>query len=226
MLPRVVVDIDDTLIDTKKRIHAVWCHILDRDIPFMDVENMGAIQIFEKHATPEEKTRIKELQDSYWGILLCREEHGSKLLELDEAVPHSAEALRLWSEHCDLVYLTGRPESLQGPTIDALRRFGFPTEGVRLVMYELEDWDSFLSGNPRALIEARRRLFVSIAERSTVTRVVDDFPGYFRIYSEYDIPDRVGLIRSSRHTPQMFFDRGATRVVESWQPLIPDEPGT
>lgn len=221
-----VVDIDDTLINTKTRNHAVWRYILGRDIPFEDVVTMGARQIFEKHATPEERTRMKELHDRYWGSLLCREEPGPELLELDEAVPHAAEALRLWSERCGLVYLTGRPEPMRDPTLDALRSFGFPTEGVRLVMYDLEDWDSFLSGNSRALVEARRRLFSSIVERDTVTRVVDDFPGYFRIYSEFDVPDRVGLLRSSRHTRQMFFDRGATRVVESWRPLIRDEPET
>ncbi len=141
-------------------------------------------------------------------------------------MPHAAEALRLWPERCGLVYLTGLPESMRDPTLDALRSFGFPTESVRLVMYNLEDWDSFLSVNPRALVEDRRRLFKSIVECDTVTRVVDDFPGYFRIYSEFDVPDRVGLLRSSRYTHQMFFDRGATRVVDSWRPLIHDEPET
>jgi len=217
-----VVDIDDTLLYTKTRNHAVWRHVMGREIPFEDVITMGAKQIFDKHATPEEMDRMDELQDRYWGVLLCREEPGPELLEMDEAIPHAAEALQRWSEHSGIVYLTGRPETMRGPTLDALRRFGFPTNGVQLVMYDLSDWDSFLTDNSRALFEARRRLFTSIAERHTVTRVVDDFPGYFRIYSELDIRDRVGLHRSSRHTRQMFFDRGATRVVESWQPLVDD----
>ncbi len=61
-----VVDIDDTLINTKMRNHAVWRYILGRDIPVEDVVTMGARQIFEKHATTEERSRMKELHDRYW----------------------------------------------------------------------------------------------------------------------------------------------------------------
>ncbi len=224
MLPRVVVDIDETLIHTSRRRHAVASRILGAEIPPEAVETLSNKRLFEQYASPEQREREGELSRGYWDLLLCLDERGLELLHLDEAVPHAAEALRSWEGHCEIVYLTGRPESMRSHTLVALDGFGYPVEGARLVMFELADWESFLSGNRMALQEARERLFISILEEGPVARVVDDFPGYFRTYTKYGVPDRVGLLFSPRRTLQRFLDRGATRVFESWRPLIDDIP--
>ncbi len=223
MLPKVVVDIDETLIHTSRRKHTVASRVLDAEIPFEAVETMSDKQLFEQYASPEQMTRQGEISRRFWD-LLCLDEGGLDLLHLDEAVPHAAEALRSWEGHCEIVYLTGRPEPMRDHTLEALEGFGYPVEGTRLIMFEQADWESFLSGNRMALQETRERLFVSILEDGPVARVVDDFPGYFRTYSKYGVPDRVGLLFSPRRTLQRFLDRGATRVFESWRPLIDDIP--
>ncbi len=224
MLPKVVVDIDETLIHTSRRKHTVASRVLDAEIPFEAVETMSDKQLFEQYASPEQMTRQGEISRRFWDLLLCLDEGGLDLLHLDEAVPHAAEALRSWEGHCEIVYLTGRPEPMRSHTLEAIEGFGYPVEGTRLIMFEQADWESFLSGNRMALQETRERLFVSILEDGPVARVVDDFPGYFRTYSKYGVPDRVGLLFSPRRTLQRFLDRGATRVFEGWRPLIDDIP--
>jgi hypothetical protein len=217
----VVVDVDDTLVDTRKRTQKIWELVLGRGIPLEDVGSLTARGIFEKHASREQRARIDELRREFNDILLCRNEEGIRLLGLDEPVPFAAEALREWGPRCRLVYLTGRLESLRDATLGELARFGFPAD-AELVMSDPEDW-----GGPRpgaSLADARTRLFSAITERHDVARVVDDFPGYFPTYRQFDVPERIGLLRSRLYKPQDYVEWGATRVVESWEKLISDPP--
>ncbi len=216
----VVVDVDDTLVDTSKRTQKIWELVLGREIPLEDMESLTASGIFEKHASQEQRARIEELRREFNDVLLCRKEEGMRLLELDEPVPFAAEAFSEWGTRCKLVYLTGRLESLREATIWELARFGFPAD-VELVMFDPDDWD-LRPGT--SLTDARTRLFSVISERHDVVRVVDDFPGYFPAYKQFDVPDRIGLLRSKLYTPQDYTERGATRVVESWEELMGDPP--
>jgi len=216
----VVVDVDDTLVDTRKRTQKIWEMILGREIPTEDVEKLTARGIFDKHASREQRTQIDELRRDFNDVLLCRNKEGIRLLGLDEPVPLAAETLREWEPHCRLVYLTGRLESLRDATLDELVRFGFPAD-AELVMFDPEDW-ALQPGV--SLADARTRLFSTITERYDVVRVVDDFPGYFPTYSQFDVPERIGLLRSRLYTPKDYVDRGATRVVESWEELMGDPP--
>lgn len=214
----VVVDIDDTLLDTRKRMQAIWEHVLGKKVPLKDIGGLNLRQIFEKHASEEQKERAPELQRRFFGLLLCEDEDGVELARLDEPIPFAGEALRRWGEHCTIVYLTGRPETTRGLTTDALGRFGLPTEGVEMAMVALEDWRG------GRVNEARKALLTSISERHEVVRVVDDFPGYFTIYRDLGIPDRIGLLLSEKYEPEDFIEKGATRVVESWEQLVNDIP--
>jgi len=47
LLPKVVVDIDETLIHTSRRKHTVASRVLDAEIPFETVETMSDKQLFE-----------------------------------------------------------------------------------------------------------------------------------------------------------------------------------
>lgn len=218
----VVVDVDDTLIDKKRSTHGIWEMVLEREIPFEDVVELRAEEIFERHATEEQRTRMAELRRPFVDIQLCRDERGIELLGLDEPVPHAAEALGEWSGRCRIVYLTGRIEALRRPTLEQLSRFGFPVEGTELVMFNPDDWADSSPG--RAIVEARSRLFSQICDEHDVVRVVDDFPGYFKTYREYDVPELIGLLRSRNFKAQDFIERGATRVIESWEELMGDPP--
>jgi len=217
----VVVDLDDTLVDTKRRTRAIWELVLGREIPMEAVEGLTARTIFERYAAPDQRPRIEELSREFNDILLCRNEVGIELLELDEPVPFAAEVLTDWRQHFRLVYLTGRLESLRDATLRELRRFGFPID-AELVMFNPEDWEGPHLG--ASLADARTRLFSAITERHDVARVVDDFPGYFPTYTQFDVPERVGLLRSKLYTPQDYIERGATIVVESWEELKGDPP--
>lgn len=222
----VVVDVDDTLINTEKRTQAVWQQVLGREIPLQAVETLNSAQIFEKLASSDQKARVNELRKRFWDITLCSEEIGIELMKLNEPIPLAANVLQTWSKHCILVYLTGRPETTRDLTLDELEKFGFPTDNVQLVMFNPEDYARARGQNPSGptLVEAKFRLFSSISKQLTVIRVVDDYPGYFALYREFDVPERIGLLRPKRYSPQEYIDRGATRVVESWKQLKDDLP--
>lgn len=222
----VVVDIDDTLISTDRRMQSVWHHILDREIPLEAVETLGLEQIFMEFASPEQKKRATEFQRRFWDVVLCLEEVGVELLVLDEPIPFAADVLQRWSGQCTIIYLTGRTENTRDLTLHELEAFGFPIDSARLLMFNLEDYARMrgesLSGP--TLVDGKSRLFSSISKEHNVVRVVDDLPSYFPVYKQFGVPDRIGLLRSKRYSSQQYIDKGATRVVGSWKQLQEDPP--
>ena len=222
----VVFDVDDTLINTQRRMQGVWRELLDREVPMQAVETLGLVQIFEKFASSDQKTRANDLRKRFLDILLCLENVGNELAELDEPIPFAANVLQKWSKHCQLVYLTGRTENTRDLTLDQLRKFGFPTDSTQLVMFNLEDYERARGLNPSGptQVDTKSKLFSSISKQYNVVRVVDDYPGYFTIYRQFGVPERIGFLRPKRYSLQDYIDRGATRVVESWKQLKDDLP--
>ena len=226
MMTSVVVDVDDTLINTEPRMYSVWRELLGREVPRKAVETLGVGQIFMEYASPGQKARADVLRRRFWDLSLCLEEVGIELAELDEPLPYAAEVLQKWCKHCKLVYLTGRTENNRALTLRQLRKFGFPTENIQLVMFDLEDYAKVRGLNPSGstLVDAKSRLFKMISREQNVVRVVDDYPGYFGIYKQFGVPDRIGFLRPKRYSLQDYIDQGATRVVESWKQLEDDLP--
>ena len=222
----VVVDVDDTLINTERRMQGVWRELLDREVPMEAVETLGLGQMFEKFASSDQKACANELRKRFWDIILCLENIGNELAELDEPIPFAAEVLQKWSKHCQLVYLTGRTENTRELTLDQLRKFGFPTDNTRLTMFNVEDYERARGLNPSGStqVEAKSKLFSSISKQYNVVRVVDDYPGYFPIYKQFEVPERIGFLRRKKYSQKQYIDRGATRVVESWKQLKDDVP--
>jgi len=199
-------------------MQGAWHHVLGRRVPLQAIETLSLRQIFEKYASSDQKARANELRKRFFDILLCEDEIGIEQAQLDEPIPFAARALEKWSKQYTIVYLTGRPETTHDLTLAELKKFGFPTENTQMAMVTLEDWRA------GAVTEARHRLLSSISQQHTIVRVVDDYPGYFTIYRQFDIPERIGLLRSKRFSAQDFIDQGATRVVKSWEELVDDLP--
>ena len=162
----------------------------------------------------------------YGTVRNCTEKVGIELAELDEPIPFAVEVLQTWSKHCQLAYLTGRTENIRDLTSDQLRKFGFPTDNIRLMMFNLEDYARARGLNPSGptVIDAKSRLFSSISKQHNIVRVVDDYPSYFPIYRQFDVPERIGFLRPKKYSQQQYLERGATRVVESWKELQGDLP--
>jgi hypothetical protein len=221
----VVVDVDDTLISTDRSMQGVWHEVLGCEVPLDAVETLGLEQIFMKFTSPEQKPRASEFSRRFWDISLCLEKVGIELFKLHEPIPFSAEVLQTWTNHCRLIYLTGRPETTRDLTLEELEKFGFPTSNTQLVMFSLEDFARVRGINPSGptLVDAKSRLFSAISKEHNIVRVVDDYPGYFPIYKQFGVPDRIGLLRP-RYSLQQYFDKGATRVVKSWKQLQNDLP--
>lgn len=215
----VVVDIDDTLIDTGQRMHKLWNLLLDREIPTAVTETMALEQIFMKLATKEQLSRIKEFQKRYWDLLLGLDGAGIESFKLHQPIPYAVDTLQRWSQKLEIVYLTGRTENLRALTLSELRSFGFPTENTKLVMFKPGDYarpkGDTLSGP--TLVDTRFILCSAICQSSNVARVVDDYPGYFPVYQQLKIPDRIGFLRPKKYKPHHYLDRGATRVIASWE---------
>jgi FMN phosphatase YigB (HAD superfamily) len=68
----VVIDIDDTLIDTERRRHATWCKVLGREIPLQATETSGSREILRRYAFSDKRTWEK-----FWLLALCVEEGGA-----------------------------------------------------------------------------------------------------------------------------------------------------
>jgi hypothetical protein len=226
VLISVVVDVDDTLISTNRTMQGVWREILGCDIPLEAVKTMGLEQIFMKYASPEQKSHVKEFQKRFWDVVLCLEEVGVDLAKLHEPIPYAADVLQAWSKQCVLVYLTGRTENTRDLTLRELENFGFPTNNIQLLMFNVEDYDRARGLNPTGptLVDAKSRLFSSLSKQQNVVRVVDDYPGYFPMYKQFAVPERIGLLRPKRYRPEQYIDYGATRVVQSWKELQNDQP--
>jgi len=204
----------------------VWRLVLKCEVPLEAVETLSLEQIFIKFASSEQKQRASEFQRRFWDIVLCLDEAGVKSLHLHEPFPFAAEVLRQWSRHSTLAYLTGRTENMRQITMNELRKFGFPTENTELVMFSPEDFARARGADPSGLtlVDAKARLLSTICKMHNVVRVVDDYPGYFPAYKQFNIPDRIGLLRSRRYTPQDYITRGATRVIQNWKELENDLP--
>jgi len=222
----VVVDVDDTLINTERRMQGVWRELLGREVPVEAIETLGLVQIFEKFASSGQKACANELRKRFWDISLCLENVGIGLAELDEPIAFAPKVLQTWSKHCQLVYLTGRTENTRELTLNQLRKFGFPTDSTQLIMFDVEDYTRARGLNPSGptQVDAKSKLFSSISKQYNVVRVVDDYPGYFTIYRQFGVPERIGFMRPKRYSLQQYIDRGATRVVESWKQLKDDVP--
>ncbi len=177
-------------------------------------------------ASLAQKQRISEFQKRFWDVVLCIDPAGVESLALHEPLPFAAEVLHQWSKHSALVYLTGRTENMRQMTLNELRKFGFPTDDVELAMFSLEDFSRTRGVNPSGptLVDVKARLLSTICEARDVVRAVDDYPSYFPAYKQCGIPDRIGLLRSRRYTPQDYIDKGATRVVQNWKVLENDLP--
>jgi hypothetical protein len=226
LMNSIVVDVDDTLIDTGRRMHKVWKLLLGREIPMEAVETQSMEQIFMKFASQEQKSRIKESQKRFWDILLCLEDTGVPSFELHKPIPFAADVLQSWSKKSELVYLTGRTENMRSLTLKELKKFGFPTENTKLVMFKPEDYARPKGEDPSGptLVDTKSRLCSDLCKNSNVVRVIDDYPGYFPIFKQLEIPDRVGFLRPKKYKPQQYMDMGATRVVENWKDLQDDLP--
>lgn len=226
MMIGVVVDVDDTLIDTGRRMQSVWHELLGREIPLEAVETLSLEQIFMRFASREQKTRVREFQRLFWDVLLCLEEAGVESLKLHEPIPFAADVIQKWGKTSKVIYLTGRTENMRSLTLGELRKFGFPTEDTMLVMFSPEDYARPRGENPSAptLFDTKLNLFSRICKSYSIVRVIDDYPGYFPIFLQFDIPDRIGFLRPKQYTPQHYLDRGATRVIKSWKELQDDPP--
>lgn len=213
-LDAVVVDIDDTVIDTERKRHTAWCQVLGREIPMEVTESSGSQDILKRYAFSD-----RRIWEKFWLLIHCLEEGGADLLKFDKPIPYAAEVLQNWREKYRLIYLTGRTENMRQLTIGELRKFGFPTRGTDLEMFTLKDLMRFFSSQS-SVVKTRSKIFSSILKRYNVMRVVDDYPGFFTAYRKYRIPDMVGLLRKKRFSRQEYLDNGATRVVENWKQLL------
>jgi hypothetical protein len=210
----VIIDIDDTIIDTQPRTHQIMETVLNRKIVLEDLYTLSQEEIFYKYASQNQKDKAKVLRKQFLDIFLCKDELGIELLRFNKPIPFAVDVLQKWNETYKIIYLTGRLNSIRDQTLNELRKANFPVENADLIMFDRSDWGS------GRLVKGRKRLLYSILKQLTIIRVVDDFPGYFPAYKEVLIPDRIGLYYLKSHSKDDYITYGATRVIESWNQLL------
>ncbi len=99
----IVFDIDGTLINVSKRLHASM-----RDIgldPYKSIHKVSS-----------------NLRRRFWKIFLSK-----KYIDLDEPINETIEYVRkLYSDNYGIILITGRPERLKKETKEQLRKFNIP----------------------------------------------------------------------------------------------------
>jgi len=207
----VVVDIDDTLIDTDRRRWAAWCMVLNHEIDFEVVRTSSSKKILTDLWCGSE-----EQWKEFWKILLCWDDRGIGLFRLDEPIQFAPEVMQELAETLGVVYLTGRTSNMHGLTLRELAQFGFPVANVDLVMSP--NFEDYLA-SPK---QTRSTLLTSTLRGRKAVLVVDDNPLYFSLYREFGIPHRIGFLRMQRF-PRESYDH-ATSVMTSWKQLLHQDP--
>lgn len=199
----VLLDVDDTIINTDIRKNAVWRHVTGMEIPQSDVESLTSKIILEKYCKGS-----RDLWFKFWRTLLCFNKSGKEFLKFDRPLPDAVDIVYKWSKNVGVTYITGRTENMRELTINELRTFGFPVNEDNLYMCSrIED---FLG----SALEVRGQLVSSIALKRLITCVVDDHPSYFPLYANFKIPMRIGLLRSKRYKPENY--KEASFIAKSW----------
>lgn len=137
----VAIDVDDTILDTRRRMQRAWSLVLNYDVPIDSVENLSSKEIVERYGSSRHY-----LWERFWRVLLCLDDSGVELLELDEPLPFAVDVLRGWSRQYVLLYLTGRPQTMRDLTLRELGRFGFPVDKTQLAMLTIQDWLNYFAG--------------------------------------------------------------------------------
>ncbi|HUW48772.1 MAG TPA: hypothetical protein VMW36_08530 [Patescibacteria group bacterium] len=93
-------------------------------------------------------------------------------------------------------------------------------------MFSPEDYARPKGESPSrpTLVDTKSKLLSEICEKSNVVRVIDDYPGYFPIFKQLSIPDRIGYLSQKNYKTQDYLDQGATRVIKTWKELQDDLP--
>ncbi|MEM2902376.1 MAG: hypothetical protein QXO32_06570, partial [Candidatus Bathyarchaeia archaeon] len=159
----VLLDVDDTLINTDGRKHAVWSEAIGLEIPRFEVESLSSREIMRRYRVGE------DLWFKFWRILLCLDDVGERFLAFDEPMPNAVDVVHEWSEHFDLVYITGRTENMRKLTVEELRKFDFPVDEDGI--YMCADLRDFLSSPA----EVRKRIIGKIMAERRLVCVVDDY---------------------------------------------------
>lgn len=209
----VLLDIDNTLIDTDRRRWRAWCHVLARELPFEIIKGHRSLEILKKFAYSN-----PEIWKRFWRLLLCWDDEGVELLNLDTPFPYASSVVKRWSKELKVVYFTGRSKNMHDHTLKELDKFGFPTENTDLTMLSLQDWKMYLNAKISS-IHLRSNLFSKVRVKHEIARVVDDIPRYFSIYKQVGVPERIGIKRSNVYSKREYFLCGATKVITSWKEL-------
>jgi hypothetical protein len=212
LMNAIVIDVDDTLISTDRRRHAAWCKVLGREVSFQDVESSSSGEILKKYVGSD-----KEIWRKFWMLVLCVDESGVDLLELDEPIAHAVGIIKKWNRKSKLIYLTARTENMRQHTLYELGKFGYPIQDTELKMFTLDDWMNYSSTS--SVVKTRSILFAEILDRYNVIRVIDDYPAFFMAYRDHPVPDRIGLLREKRFSREQYLSNGATRVIKGWDEL-------
>jgi len=202
----VVLDIDETIVDTSARRQAAWRIVLGLEIPLEELEMHGSSSIAKRYGG----LNYQSVYLKFWSILLCYEPEGFKLLKLDKPQPYAVEVVSSWSRRYRIIYLTGRTVNMESATAEELRFMGFPVDPGSL--YMAPDLKQYLE-NPEGV---RRILLEEIIDRYDVEIIVDDNPIFFDIYRDLCIPTRIGILR-----PRFKIDdyRYASVIADNWRSL-------
>ena len=206
----IVVDIDETIIDTNLRKQAVFKLLLKKDIPISEITKKGSWDIIKNHLGDQ---CCRETWIKFWKIILCVESNGLNFLHLDRPIPQASQVLSEWAKKYAIVYLTNRTENMRGLTIKELRKLGFPIKNSNLFM--AKDFEEVMNSP----VESRKEAFSRIIEKYDVIAVIDDYPRFFPIYKSFAVPERIGLLKFPRFREEDYIKKGANLVVKDWGEL-------
>ncbi|MHA2247108.1 MAG: hypothetical protein ACXADY_19340 [Candidatus Hodarchaeales archaeon] len=99
----VIIDIDDTLIDTQSRTHQIMEFILNQEIPLEDHLSLSQEEVFYRYASEAQKNKVNELRRQFFDLLLCKNDSGIELFKYDKVIPFAVDVLNRVIEKYDVV---------------------------------------------------------------------------------------------------------------------------
>lgn len=194
MKKMIIVDIDGTICDSRKRMSAAIQDVLGRHIPPEQIKYSIEANV---SASREEKRKI-------WHVFLS-----SRYIDFDTPIPYSVEMLNFFSEKkYKIIYLSSRPILLFNVTYSWLRRYGYPKG--KLILRKVYEKD----------IIFKEREVHQLVIYNDVKYGLGDTPTDMKTYTKFGICP-IGI--TTFYSKEKLIKAGGRIIVNTWKTIL-DNP--
>ncbi|MGQ4832465.1 MAG: HAD family hydrolase [Candidatus Asgardarchaeia archaeon] len=186
----IVVDIDGTIANNEKRLLRSIKDVLGHDISLIKKSYDIIDQV-----SPDQRTKSR-----IYDVFLS-----PKYVMMDEPIPGSKEVLIFFKRKLNLevIYITGRPESMRKATLKWLRLYGYPVDALFMKKNKFEKEIIF-----------KKRTISELRSEKEIVAVIGDTPNDVKAAKENDLIAIAILTNFSKNELD-----DADYIVNSWEDI-------